>query len=104
MPFPFDGVFGSDFFTLAVLGMGKVGSKVHAGRHSLRTRKSDCTTRRHPWIVAVHEIVRERLVIVVRFGFPASNPDGMEEMTAQEQQRDDQLNAIGRELFDCSQA
>ena len=25
-------------------------------------------------------------------------------MTAQEQQRDDQLNAIGRELFDCSQA
>ena len=28
----------------------------------------------------------------------------MEEMTAQEQRRDDQLNAIGRELFDCSQA
>ena len=24
MPFPFDGVFGSDFFTFAVLGMGKV--------------------------------------------------------------------------------
>ena len=28
----------------------------------------------------------------------------MEEMTAQEQRRDDQLNAIGQELFDCSQA
>jgi hypothetical protein len=26
MPFPFDGIFDSDFFTFAVLGMGKVGT------------------------------------------------------------------------------
>jgi hypothetical protein len=45
MPFPFDGVFGSDFFTFAVLGMGKVESRFRVGRRGLRARKSDCSSK-----------------------------------------------------------
>ena len=44
MPFPFDCAAGLEFFTLAVLGMGKLERTFVPGARGLRAQTSDCTT------------------------------------------------------------
>jgi hypothetical protein len=43
MPFPLDWDVVLEFFTFAVLGMGKVESRFRVVRRGLRAQKSDCT-------------------------------------------------------------